>query len=103
MTVNCFSFKKKYYEIKAQLSQDEIKNMSAEKFSTIKKSLKVKKLSESLTLADQFWIFFKEIASQQFHFNRKNVEASLIRAITHAEVVSFFMVKKKNNFLHLFY
>lgn len=66
--------------------------MSAEKFECIKRALKVKKLPKSLTLADQFWSYFKEIANQQYHFNRINVEASILRAITKDEVVSFFMV-----------
>lgn len=66
--------------------------MSAEKFESAKKALKVKKLPQSLTLADQFWQFFKEIANQQYHFNRSNVEASFLRTITLEEVVTFYKV-----------
>lgn len=66
--------------------------MSAEKFECIKRALKAKKLPKSLTLADQFWTYFKEIANQQYHFNRINVEASILKSITKDEVVSFFMV-----------
>lgn len=66
--------------------------MTTEKLENVKKALKVKKLP-SMTLADQFWQFFREIANQQYHFNRANVEMSLLRSITLDEVKSFYNVK----------
>lgn len=73
--------------------QDEIAQMSAEKFEAVKKVLKVKKAPKLLTLSDQFWQFYKEISSQQYHFNRVNVEASLLKEIAHEEVLNFYQVK----------
>lgn len=67
--------------------------MSAEKFEAVKKVLKVKKAPKLLTLSDQFWQFYKEISSQQYHFNRVNVEASLLKEIAHEEVLNFYQVK----------
>lgn len=67
--------------------------MTTEKLENVKKALKVKKLPKPLTLADQFWQFFREIANQQYHFNRANVEMSLLRSITLDEVISFYNVK----------
>lgn len=73
--------------------QDEIAEMSAEKFEAVKKVLKVKKAPKLLTLSDQFWQFYKEISSQQYHFNRVNVEASLLKEIAHEEVLNFYQVR----------
>lgn len=71
--------------------------MSAEKFENFKKALKAKKAVKSLTLADQFWQYFKEISSQHYHFNRVNVEASLLKNVTQDDVGNFYKVN-----LHLF-
>jgi insulysin len=70
--------------------------MPDEKFESIKRALKVQKLPVLLTLSDQFWQYFKEIASQQYHFNRANVEASVLRKITKEEILEFYNVRKKN-------
>lgn len=67
--------------------------MSAEKFEAVKKVLKVKKTPKLLTLSDQFWQFYREIHSQQYHFNRVTVEASLLKEIAHEDVVNFYQVK----------
>lgn len=72
--------------------KDEIVNMQPEKFESLKRALRINKIPKSLTLADQFWQFFKEIGNQQYHFNRANVEASLLRTITREEVLSFYNV-----------
>lgn len=66
--------------------------MSAEKFEAVKKTLKVKKAPKLLTLSDQFWQFYKEISSQQYHFNRVNVETSLLKEIAHEDVLNFYQV-----------
>lgn len=66
--------------------------MPAERFETFRKALKSKKLLKPLTLSNQFWEFYREISSQQYHFNRTNVEASLLKSVTQAEVVTFFKV-----------
>lgn len=68
--------------------------MTEEKFESIKQALRVQKLPKSLKLADQFWQFFKEISSQQYHFNRVSSEASILRHITQDEVVDFYKVSK---------
>ncbi|CRL00867.1 CLUMA_CG014118, isoform A [Clunio marinus] len=69
---------------------EKIETMSRDKFESFKKVLKVKKLPNTLTLTDQFWDYFKEISSQQYHFNRANVEASILRNITLEDVSSFY-------------
>lgn len=73
------------------MMSEEISKMSTEKFESSKKALKSKKLPPS-TLGDQFWQFFREIVIQQYHFNRTNVEMSVLRAITQEEVLSFYRV-----------
>ena len=74
------------------LKKDEIASMAATKFESIKHTLKIQKLPKFLTLADQFWQYFREISSQQYHFNRANVETSVLRSITQDEVVTFYKV-----------
>lgn len=72
--------------------------MPAERFEAFKKAIRTKKLPKSLTLADQFWEFFKEISTQQYHFNRTSVEASLLKSISHVEVATFYKVKLRGLF-----
>lgn len=83
---------------------EEISNMPTEKFESSKKALKAKKLPPT-TLGDQFWQFFREIVIQQYHFNRTNVETSVLRAITKEEVLNFYKVSltsfKSSAFLSL--
>ena len=76
---------------------EEISTMSEEKFETAKKALKAKK-NPPTTLSEQFWDFFREIVIQQYHFNRSNVEALLLKKITKDEVFKFYKV----NFLVTF-
>lgn len=71
---------------------DEISKMSEEKFETAKKALKAKKIPPT-TLSEQFWDFFREIVIQQYHFNRSNVEASILKKVTMDEVLKFYKVK----------
>ncbi|KAL7014553.1 hypothetical protein ACKWTF_016003 [Chironomus riparius] len=70
--------------------QRTITEMTQEKFENNKNSLKLKKLRTPLTLAAQFWQFHKEISTQQYHFNRSHVEASILKNLTHQEVVEFY-------------
>jgi secreted Zn-dependent insulinase-like peptidase len=81
-------------ELLVSIFKDEISSMPEEKFESIKHALKIPKLQKALTLADQFWQFFREIANQQYHFNRANVEASVLRDITLDEVLTFYKVSK---------
>lgn len=74
------------------MMEDEITNMSDEKFETSKKALKAKKLPAA-TLGEQFWNFYREIVIQQYHFNRTNVEATVLKNITKEEVLKFYKVK----------
>jgi hypothetical protein len=70
---------------------NEFSEISSEAFEAAKKALRAKKPLPS-TLSEQFWKYFKEIAIQQYHFNRSNVEASILRSLTLDEVVRFFKV-----------
>ena len=69
--------------------------MADEKFENHKNSLRLKKLQSPLTLASQFWQFHKEISTQQYHFNRNQVEASILKNLNHQDVVEFYEVKSK--------
>lgn len=70
----------------------KIEEMGTEKFENHKQALMVKKLQNPLTLASQFWQFHREIANQQYHFNRANVEASILKKITQEDVLEFYKV-----------
>lgn len=70
---------------------NEFPEISIEAFEAAKKALRAKKPLPT-TLSDQFWKYFREIAIQQYHFNRANVEASILRSLNLDEVVRFFKV-----------
>lgn len=70
---------------------EEISKMSEKKFETAKKALKAKKIPAT-TLSEQFWDYFREIVIQQYHFNRNNVEASVLKKVTIDEVLNFYKV-----------
>lgn len=70
---------------------NDFSEISIEAFEAAKKALRAKKPLPT-TLSEQFWKYFKEIAIQQYHFNRANVEASILRSLTLDEVVRFFKV-----------
>lgn len=70
---------------------NDFSEISTEAFEAAKKALRAKKPLPT-TLSEQFWKYFKEIAIQQYHFNRANVEASILRSLTLDEVVRFFKV-----------
>lgn len=67
--------------------------MTEEKFENNKNSLRLKKLRTPLTLASQFWKFHKEILTQQYHFNRFHSEATILKKLSHQEVVEFYEVR----------
>lgn len=95
-----------FHRIFLLLLQAKIKELTMEKLESIKKSVKARKLPKTLTLTDQFWEYFKEISTQQYHFNRANVECSLIRKITHQEILDFYevdqssVIEKHNSIWH---
>lgn len=66
--------------------------MTQDKFENYKNALRLKKLQKPLTLASQFWQFHKEILTQQYHFNRFQVEASILKNLNHQDVIEFYEV-----------
>ena len=68
--------------------------MTKEKFENHKNSLRLKKIQTPLTLASQFWLYHREISSQQYHFNRQQVEASILKSLKQNELLEFFEVTK---------
>lgn len=68
--------------------------MSQEKFENHKKSLKSKKLQTPLTLAAQFSRYHYEISNQNYHFNRHQVEAMILRDVKKEDLVEFYEVSE---------
>ncbi|KAG5669690.1 hypothetical protein PVAND_017573 [Polypedilum vanderplanki] len=68
----------------------EIEEMCEEKFLNHKTALKSKKKQKPLTLAGQFWQYHKEIVIQNYHFNRHQVEASILKEISLKDICEFY-------------
>jgi secreted Zn-dependent insulinase-like peptidase len=71
---------------------EAMRAMSDEKFENHKNAVRMKKMQKPLTLSGQFWQYHREISSQQYHFNRPQVEASMLKGIKLEDVCGFFEV-----------
>lgn len=50
----------------------------------------MKKLQTPLKLSHQFWRYYHEISTQTYHFNRHQVEASILRDLKLENLLEFF-------------
>nr|XP_031836448.1 insulin-degrading enzyme isoform X1 [Nomia melanderi] len=66
-----------------------ISNMSEEEFNRHKESLAMQRLEKPKTLTTLFTIFWGEISSQQYNFDRANIEVAYLRTIKQAEILKF--------------
>lgn len=64
--------------------------MKEEDFSKHKEALAAHRLEKPKQLAAQSNIYWAEITSQQYHFDRANVEVAHLRTLTKQNVLNFF-------------
>lgn len=72
--------------------------MSDEEFQRHKDALAAQRLEKPKQLSAQSYLFWSEITTQQYHFDRTNVEVAYLRTVTKEDIISFFKV-----FFFLFY
>ncbi|XP_071646735.1 insulin-degrading enzyme-like [Temnothorax longispinosus] len=67
-----------------------ISTMSAEEFEKHKKTLAKLRLEKPKTLIARNALYWNEIMSQQYNFNRVNIEVAYLETITQQELLSFY-------------
>lgn len=77
--------------------------MPQDEFDRHKEALIVKKLEKPKTIFQQFNIFYGEIATQTYHFDRDEAEVAILRKITKADFVEYFKVDINAADLHISY
>lgn len=69
---------------------DHISTMSEEEFNRHKESLAIQLLQKPKTLIHLSSDFWREITSQQYNFDRANIEVAYLRTITQQQILQFF-------------
>lgn len=77
--------------------QSTIDKMSQEEFDRHKEALASQKLEKPKRLAAQFNKFLNEIALQQYHFDRANVEVAFLKTVTKKQFTDYYKVSLKFN------
>lgn len=66
--------------------------MSPENFEKHKESLAAQKLEKPKQMSSQSAIYWAEITSQQYNFDRANIEVAYLKKITKDDVLNFYKV-----------
>ncbi|XP_065087542.1 insulin-degrading enzyme [Ochlerotatus camptorhynchus] len=69
---------------------DHLENMTDEDFKRHKEALAAMKLEKPKRLSTQFTKFLNEIALQQYHFNRAQVEVAFLQTLTKQQIVDYY-------------
>jgi len=69
---------------------DHIEKMSEEDFDKYKTALTDRRLEQPKKLSGRCIIFWSEIVSQQFNFDRDEIEVSEVRKLTKKDLLDFF-------------
>jgi secreted Zn-dependent insulinase-like peptidase len=72
--------------------KENIDKMSDDEFQTHVEALALTKLEEPKKMSKQCEIYWNEIASHQYHFDREKVEVDELRKLKKEDLVQFFQV-----------
>lgn len=67
--------------------------MTEEEFSAHKESLAIRRLEKPKQMTTLSSIFWNEIVSQQYNFDRANIEVAYLRTITKDQILEFYKVR----------
>lgn len=67
-----------------------IANMSPENFENHKEALAAQRLEKPKQMSSQSAIYWAEITSQQYNFDRANIEVAYLRTITKEDILGFY-------------
>ncbi|XP_033214183.1 insulin-degrading enzyme isoform X2 [Belonocnema kinseyi] len=70
--------------------QEHITKMEDEEFNKHKESLAVQRLEKPKMMGTLSAVFWNEISSQQYNFDRANIEVAYLRTITKEQILKFF-------------
>ncbi|XP_076160592.1 insulin degrading metalloproteinase isoform X2 [Ptiloglossa arizonensis] len=76
---------------------DVIAKLSDEDFNKYVESLAIKLLQKPKMLISLSVVFWNEIASQQYNFDRSNVEVAYLRTITLEQILTFYKKMRQSN------
>lgn len=71
---------------------EHISKMSDDEFNKHREALAAHRLEKPKQISSQTTIYWLEITSQQYHFDRANVEVAYLRTVTKQELIDFFEV-----------
>lgn len=80
------------FSYKINLFQQHILTMTEEEFHTHKESLAIRRLEKPKQMTALSAIFWSEITSQQYNFDRANIEVAYLRTITQEQILKFYKV-----------
>ena len=66
--------------------------MPDDEFTRHKEALAAQRLEKPKQLVSQSFLYWSEITSQQYHFNRMNVEVAYLRTISKDDIIKFYQV-----------
>ena len=66
--------------------------MTEEEFHAHKESLAIRRLEKPKQMTALSAIFWSEITSQQYNFDRANIEVAYLRTITQEQILKFYKV-----------
>lgn len=66
--------------------------MTEEEFNAHKESLAVRRLEKPKQMTILSTIFWSEITTQQYNFDRANIEVAYLRTITQKQILQFYEV-----------
>lgn len=69
---------------------DMLENMTEEEFKRHKEALASQKLEKPKRLSTQFGKFLNEIALQQYHFNRAQVEVAFLQTLSKQQIIDYY-------------
>lgn len=75
------------------LTKESLTNMSDEEFKQHVDALILNKLEEPKKMSRQMDIYWSEIASHQYHFEREKIEVEEIKKLTKSDLIEFMQVK----------
>lgn len=71
-----------------------VMNMSDEEFTRHKEALAARRLEKPKRLGGLTSQFWAEITSQQYHFDRANIEVGYLHTLTKEDIVNFYKVTR---------
>lgn len=67
-------------------------DLSEDDFKKLKEALATHRLEKPKNLSAQTSIYWSEITTQQYHFDRNNIEVEYLKTVTKEDILNFYKV-----------